>query len=91
MIALIGRALLELLCAMTRPVPPVPALPPMQLRPEPPAGVDLCVECREDPCVGGPFCGQGCQATWMARTNAVIPLEATPPTLLDGSQFRRIL
>jgi hypothetical protein len=88
-IALIGRALLDLLCAMTAPRPPVPDLPPVQPRPEPPPGVDLCIECKEDPRAGGPFCGQRCQAAWTARTNRAIPLPATPPTLPDGSHYRR--
>jgi hypothetical protein len=88
-IAFIGRALLDLLCAMTRPTPPIPDLPPIQPRPEPP-GVELCSVCHESPARAGTgFCGDACQATWVAKRNHAIPLPAPPLTLPDGSQPRR--
>ncbi len=93
MIGFVCRALLELLCAMTAPRPPVPNLPAVQPRPEPiPLGQQMCFWCWKEPARGGSeFCGQTCQAAWTATRNAVIPLEATPPTLPDGSPYRRIL
>jgi hypothetical protein len=90
-IALIGRALFALLCAMTAPRPPIPDLPPVQPRPEPPPSVGMCIHCGEQPCRDGSdfFCGDSCQRDWTAAKNSAIPLEATPPTLPDGSQYRR--
>lgn len=94
MIAIIGRALLTLLCVMTAPHPPAPDLPTIQPRPEPvpvPLGQQMCVWCWKEPaCGGSEFCGQTCQADWTATKNATIPLEATPPTLPDGGRDRRI-
>ncbi len=100
MIATIGRALYWLLCAMTAPRPPIPDLPPVQLRPEPtpgrldpepiPLGQQMCFWCWKEPARGGSeFCGQTCQTNWTITANAAIPLEATPPALPDGSQPRR--
>lgn len=93
MIAFVGRALLVLLCAMTAPRPPVPDLPPVQPRPEPlPPALDpsLCHQCQKLPRRGGSwFCGDACQRVWQAIENRIVPLEATPPTLPDGSPYRR--
>ena len=92
MIVIIGRALYWLLCAMTAPHPPIPNLPPLAVppRPEPPPHLDLCYWCLKVPRQGGSwFCGDTCQRDWIACKNATIPLEATPPTLPDGSQYRR--
>lgn len=96
MITLVARALLELLCVMTAPQKPIPDLPPVQPRPEPeplPAlDPNECHMCQRLPRRGGSwFCGDACQRVWQSINNHIIPLEATPPTLPDGSQFRRIL
>jgi hypothetical protein len=90
MIATIGRALFWLLCAMTAPRPPIPDLPPIQTRPEPPAS-GWCIHCTNQPCRDGSdfFCGDTCQRDWTAARNRAIPLEPPPPTLSDGSQHRR--
>lgn len=91
MIAIIGRALYWLLCAMTAPNPPVPNLPPIQPRPEPPPLLpDNCEVCGIQPRrAGSDYCGDACQARWVADRNQAIPLPAAPPALPDGSTYRR--
>lgn len=88
MIAFVGRALAALLCAMTAPHPPLPDLPPIQPRPEPPPD-DSCVVCLTQPRRAGDYCGDTCQARWVANRNRAIPLPAAPPALPDGSTYRR--
>lgn len=91
MIATIGRALYWLLCAMTAPNPPIPNLPPIQPRPEPPPSPDNCEVCGTQPRrAGTEFCGDACQARWVANRNRAIPLPVTPPALPDGSTYRRV-
>jgi hypothetical protein len=98
-IAIVGRALFWLLCAMTAPRPPVPDLPPIHLRSEPPIGQldpepvplgqQMCSWCWKEPARGGSeFCGDRCQREWTTVKNAVIPLDPPPPTLPDGNTHR---
>lgn len=92
MIAIIGRALYWLLCAMTAPRPPVPDLPPIESRPEQPPPDDSCVVCLTQPSrAGGDYCGDACQARWVADRNQAIPLPIAPPALPDGSTYRRTI
>jgi hypothetical protein len=89
-IAVVGRALFVLLCVMTAPRETVPPPPTIQPKPAPPPGADRCFECRREPRQAGSwFCGDTCQATWLATTNHVIPIPIAPPTLPDGNHYRR--
>jgi hypothetical protein len=90
LIVIIGRALYWLLCAMTAPNPPIPNLPPVQTRPEPPPpSPDNCEVCGTQPRRDGTdYCGDACQATWIASRNQAIPIPAAA-TLPDGSTYHR--
>ena len=92
MIVIIGRALYWLLCAMTAPNPPIPNLPLVESRPEPPPpSLDDCVACGVQPRRAGDYCGDACQARWVAEHNHAIPRPAAPPALPDGSTYRRTI
>lgn len=61
---------------------PEPVRPPV-------AVLDPCVSCGIRPRLTADFCGDVCQSVWMACAMRVHPLETIPPTLPDGSIYRR--
>lgn len=89
MITFAGRALFWLLCAMTAPQPASPAPPTVQPRPAPPPALGMCIVCRTQPQrAGTDYCGDGCQAIWIAGQNRAIPIPIQP-MLPDGNPYRR--
>jgi hypothetical protein len=89
-ITFVGRILFVLLYTMTAPREGAPAAPTVQPKPAVPVSADRCAQCTTAPRRNGSWwCSDLCQRDWTAARNHVVPLEATQPTLPDGSQPRR--